>query len=74
MLIKIVEIIHMPNLSEIDLGSSILSVFILAGFIATAFVFVRLTIIGINYIKENYTKEEGEDKEKTLTKSDNKGF
>ena len=64
----------MSKLAEIDLGSSILSIFILAGFIATAFVFVRLTIIGINYIKENYSKPEGEDKEKTLTKTENKGF
>ena len=64
----------MSKLSEIDLGSSILSIFILVGFIATAFVFVRLTIIIINYIKINYLKEEGEDKEKTLTKSENKGF
>ena len=64
----------MSKLADIDLGSSILSIFILAGFIATAFVFVRLTIIGINYIKEIYSKEEGVDKEKTLTKSENKGF
>ena len=64
----------MSRLSEIDLGSSILSIIILAGFIATAFVFVKLTIIGINYIKINYSKEEGEDKEKTITKSERKGF
>ena len=71
---KLVEIIHMSKLAEIDLGSSILSIFILAGFIATAFVFVRLTIIGINYIKVNYSKGEGEDKEKTITESNHKGF
>ena len=64
----------MSKLSEIDLGSSLLSVFIIAGFIATAFVLVRLTIIGINYIKVNYLKEKGEDKEKTITKSESKGF
>ena len=64
----------MSKLAEIDLGSSILSIFILAGFIATAFVFVRLTIIGINYIKENYSIKEVEDKQKTITKSENKGF
>ena len=64
----------MPKLSEIDLGSSILSIFILVGFIATSFVFVRLTIIGINYIKVNYSKEEGEGKEKTIPKSESKGF
>ena len=64
----------MPNLSEIDLGSALLSLFILVGFIATAFVIVRLTIIGINYIKINYSKGESEDKEEKLTKSENKGF
>ena len=64
----------MSRLSEIDLGSSILSIIILAGFIATAFVFVRLTIIGINYIKINYSKDEEDYKEKTLTKSEGKGF
>ena len=64
----------MTKLPEIDLGSSILSIFILAGFIATAFVFVRLTIIGINYIKVNYSKEEGVDKEKKIHKSETKGF
>ena len=64
----------MSRLSEMDLGSSILSIIILAGFIATAFVFVRLTIIGINYIKINYSKEEGVDKEKKIIKSESKGF
>ena len=64
----------MSKLPEIDLGSSILSIFILAGLIATAFAFVRLTIIGINYIKVNYSKEEEEDKEKTKTKIESKGF
>ena len=67
-------IIFISKISEIDLGSALLSTFILAGYIATAFVFVRITIIGINYIKINYSKEEGEDKEKTLTKSEHKGF
>jgi len=64
----------MSKLPEIDLGSSVLSIFILAGFIATAFVFVKLTIIGINYIKVNYSKEDGEGKEKTITNSERKGF
>ena len=64
----------MPKLSEIDLGSSILSIFILAGFIATAFVLVRLMIIGINYIKINYSIQQGEGKEKTIKKSESKGF
>jgi len=64
----------MSKLSEIDLGSSILSIIILAGFIATAFVFLRLTIIGINYIKINYSKDEEEDKAKERTKNQSKGF
>ena len=64
----------MSTLSEIDLGSSILSIIILAGFIATSFVFVRLTIIGINYVKINYSKVEGEDNEKKITKNESKGF
>ena len=71
---KLVEIIHMPKLSEIDLGSSLLSTFILVGFIATAFVFIRLTIIGINYVKVNYLKEEGEEKGKKEIKIENRGF
>ena len=64
----------MSKLSEIDLGSALLSIFILIGFIATAFVFVRLTIIGINYVKVNYLKEAGEDKEKKKTLNETKGF
>ena len=53
----------MPNLSEIDLGSALLSTVILVGFIATAFAFIKLTIIGINYVKENYLKQKEEDKD-----------
>ncbi len=64
----------MIKLSEIDLGSALLSIFILIGFIATAFVFIRLTIIGINYIKINYSNEEGEDKGENETKRESKGF
>ena len=64
----------MNKLSEIDLGSALLSIFILIGFIATAFVFLRLTIIGINYVKVNYLKDEGEGKDKKVNKSESKGF
>ena len=64
----------MSKITEIDLESTILSIFILAGFIATAFVFVRLTIIGFNYIKVNYSKEDGQGKEKNISESENKGF
>ena len=64
----------MSKLSEIDLGSALLSIFIVIGFVATAFVFVRLTIIGVNYVKVNYLKEEGEDKEKKITETQTKGF
>ena len=64
----------MSKLSEIDLASALLSIFILVGFIATAFVFVRLTIIGINYIKVNYLKEEGENKAEKKSESETKGF
>ena len=72
---KLVEIIHMPKLSEIDLGSTLLSTFILVGYIATAFVFVRLTIIGINYVKVNYLNvEKEEDKVKKKTERETKGF
>ena len=59
----------MPKISEIDLGSSILSLFILAGFIATAFVFLRFTIIGINYIKINFLERE-EKQENKIKKKD----
>ena len=58
----------MPNLSEIDLGSALLSTVILVGFIATAFAFVKLTIIGINYVKVNYFKQKEEDKDKKKIK------
>ncbi len=64
----------MSKLSEIDLGTALLSIFILAGFIATAFVFVRLTIIGINYVKVNYLKEEGETGGRKENKNESKGF
>ena len=64
----------MSRLSEIDLGSSILSIIILAGFIATAFVFIKLTIIGINYIKINYSKQEEVGKDNEITKNQSKGF
>ena len=64
----------MSKISEIDLGSSILSICIVAGFIATAFVFIRLTIIGVNFIKINYLREEVEDNDKLAKKSESKGF
>ena len=64
----------MSRLSEINIGSSFLSIIILAGFIATAFVFARLTIIGINYIKENSSIEEGVEKESDIKKNESKGF
>ena len=64
----------MSKLSEIDLGSALLSIFILIGFVATAFVFVRLTIIGINYVNVNYLKQGGEEKDKKKENCENKGF
>ncbi len=64
----------MPQLSEIDLTSALLSTFILIGFIATAFAFVRLTKLGINYVNANYLKEEGDDRERKETKSERRGF
>ena len=66
----------MPKLSEIDLGSALLSIFILVGLIASAFAVVRLMIIGINYVKVNYLKyeEEDNDKSKDIIKGEGKGF
>ena len=64
----------MPKVSEIDLGSALLSIFILAGFIATGFVILRLTIIGINYVKVNFSKEQREGKGKNINKSETNGF
>ena len=64
----------MPNISERDLGSALVSTCILVGFMATAFVFIKLTIIGINYVKINYLKDEGEDRGEKITKSETKGF
>ena len=60
----------MLKISEIDLGSALLSIFIFLGFIATAFVFIRLAIIGINYIKINFSKG----KEDKKNQNDTKGF
>ena len=64
----------MSKLSEIDLGSTILSVAIVAGFIATAFVFIRLAIIVVNYINVNYLKKEVEAKNKKQVKNEANGF
>ena len=64
----------MSKISEIDLGSSILSISIFIGFIATAVAVLRFTIIGINYVKVNYSKDEGEVKKNKISKSENKGF
>ena len=64
----------MDKISEIELGSSILSVIILAGFIATAFVFLRLTIMGINYMKINYLKKELRGNEEKINLNEKKGF
>ena len=65
----------MSKISGIDLGSSILSIFIVAGFVATGLVFIRLTIIGINYIKINYLKEAVDGKKnQSKSESDSKGF
>ena len=64
----------MSKISEIDLGSSVLSIVILLGFIATAFAVLRMTIIGVNYIKVNYSKDEGEGEKNKINKSEHKGF
>ena len=64
----------MSKLSEIDLGSTLLSTVILIGYVATAFVFVRLTIIGINYVKINFYNEKGEEKDKKGGGIEKKGF
>ena len=63
----------MIKISEIDLGSALLSVFILIGFIATAIVILRLAIIGINYFKNNFFQEE-DNEEKKKNKIKKKGF
>tara|TARA_Y100001968_G_scaffold285516_1_gene285562 strand:+ start:108 stop:302 length:195 start_codon:yes stop_codon:yes gene_type:complete len=64
----------MPKISDIDLGSTILSTFILIGFIATAFVFIRLAIIGINYIKVNFSIKQVFEKEDQKNITEKKGF
>ena len=64
----------MSKLSEIDLGSAILSIVIVSGFIATAFAFIRLTIIGINYVRVNYLIEKSESKNKKQDRGNGKGF
>ena len=64
----------MSKISEIDLGSTILSIVIVAGFIATAFASIRLTIIGINYTRVNYLKETEKRKPKKQDKTQGKGF
>ena len=64
----------MLQISEIDLGSALLSIFILLGFIATAFVFIRISIIGINYIKVNFLQKEEEVQVNRKNENENKGF
>ena len=64
----------MPKISEIDLGSALLSTFILIGFIATAFVFIRLAIMGINYINVNFPKGEGKEKNEKGNEAKKNGF
>ena len=65
----------MSEITQIDLGSALLSIFILIGFIATAFVFIRLTIMGINYVKVNFQKEEEEEEKKDKNnENEKKGF
>ncbi len=64
----------MSKLSEINLGSAILSIALFAGFIATAIAFIRLTIIGINYVRENYLIEKEGGNNKKESKSEAKGF
>ena len=59
----------MSKISEIDLGSALLSTFILIGFIGTAFVLVKFTIMGINYININFPKKDQKEIER-----DGKGF
>ena len=62
----------MTNLSQLDLGSLILSVVLLLGFIGTFFVLVRLVIIAINVYNEKKSN-----KTKISTDTDNnlkKGF
>tara|TARA_Y100001968_G_scaffold295250_1_gene302472 strand:- start:385 stop:579 length:195 start_codon:yes stop_codon:yes gene_type:complete len=64
----------MYKISEIDLGSSLLSIVIVAGFIATAFAVIRVAIIGINYTKENYLKKEAGIEKKEEINDKPKGF
>ena len=64
----------MSKISEINLGSDILSIVIVAGFIATAIATIRVTIIGINYLRINYFKEKLEVKNDKQDKEEAKGF
>ena len=64
---------EMSKLSEIDLGSSILSISILLGFIATSLVIIRLLVRGINYIKIN-SKQKQESSKPTKEGPIDKGF
>ena len=63
----------MSKLSEIDLGSSILSISILLGFIATSLVVIRLLVIGINYLKLKSNRED-ESKKAIIKEPIDKGF
>ena len=47
----------MSKLSEIDLGSSILSISVLLGFLATSLLIIRLLVTGINYIQINSNRK-----------------
>ena len=63
----------MSKLSEIDLGSSILSIAILLGFIATSLLIIRFLVIGINNIKINSNSKQKSSKTIKKEASD-KGF
>ena len=52
----------MSNLSEINLGSSILSISILLGFLATSLLIIRLLVIGINNIQINSNRQKKSNK------------
>ena len=64
----------MSKITEIDLGSTLLSGFILLGYVATALVVLRVTIIVINYLRVNIDNKKEEKFSQESNDREGKGF
>ena len=63
----------MDKISELSLGSSLLSIIILLGYIGTGIVIIRILIIVINYTKEKFSNNKNQTFQ-TEENNEKKGF